>query len=116
MARFERNIDLGLSTEQSTLITTPIRDLTLEEAKTALVISDHRAELVGVINHDYTPDRANTFQILSKDSFQSFQSPADTNVIITNERERQDDMKRHGCFDARELIPHGKTSLLDAKL
>lgn len=53
-------------------------------------------------------------QYINNDGFDAFQCPVDTNITITNERQRRDLMKQHGCVDSREFIPHGKTSLLDA--
>jgi len=55
-------------------------------------------------------------QIISKDNFEPFQNPCDTNVIISSAHQRKEEMKKHGCYDAREVIPHGKTSLLDGKI
>lgn len=114
---FDRLIDLGMSKEEATLLTTPARELKPEQLSAVLGLIDKRAELVKSANESYISNKPKgSLQILKKDGFESFQSPCDTNVIITNERERRDDLKRNNCVDAREFIPHGKTSLLDGRI
>lgn len=114
---FDSLIDLGMSKEEATLLTTPARELKAEQLAGVLGLIDKRVELVKSANDSYVSKKPKgNLQIMKKDAFENFQSPCDTNVIITNERERQDDLKRNGCVDAREFIPHGKTSLLDGRI
>jgi len=114
---FDSLVELGMSEEEATLLTTPARELKAEQLSGVLGLLDKRVELVKKISDSYIPNRPKgNLQILKKDGFENFQSPCDTNVIITNERERQDDLKRNNCVDAREFIPHGKTSLLDGRI
>ncbi len=114
MDRFERLIDLGLTVEEATLITTIVSELTIDEAKAGFLVLDKRDSVVRELNKDFISSYKGSTQVIHRDGFEAFQNPCDTDVIITSEHQRQDEMKRHGCFDAREMIPHGKTSLLDA--
>jgi len=105
--RFEKLIDLGLTTEEAALITTPVIDLTLEQIELAFLVLDEKFFLVRKENNKFVSSKG-IHNIINKDNFDPFQNPCDTNVIITNEQQRQDEMKKHGCFDARDTIPHGK--------
>lgn len=111
MDRFEKLIDLGLNTEEATLITTTVSSLTMDEVKAGFFILDKRINRVRDLNKDFIPPGG--IHTIVSNSFDAFQNPCNTDVIITSEHQRKDEMKRHGCIDAREFIPHGKTSLLD---
>lgn len=117
MDRFEKLIDLGLNESQAALLTTPAVDLTLDQRKSALSVLDKKYDLVRERNKSFIPSQTTGLpHLISKDGFEAFQNPCNTDVIITSERQRQDEMKRHGCVDARELVPHGKESLIDGQL
>lgn len=115
MDKFERLVDLGLSAEEATLITTPVEKLTVEEAKAGFFVLDKRSAVIRELNKNFISS-GGIHQIISKDGFEPFQNPCDTDVIITSEHQRRDEMKKHGCFDARETIPHGKTSVMHGQL
>lgn len=115
--RFKELVELGLTEDEAELLMTPLHQITDAEGLAALdMVWLMRNELVWAVNASFVSERKNVQVMKSRDNFEPFQSPCNTDIIITSERERQEDMKRNGCFDAREMIPHGKTSLLEAKL
>ena len=84
MARFDKNIDIGLTTIEATLIATPLRELTPEKTRSAFLAMDKRLSLVRDLNAVFVPEKFD-IQIMKKDSLEPFQSPCNTDVIITNE-------------------------------